>query len=156
MKARIEHAMHVLRWLPYSVIFLALFQVALWAADRRPPFTVLEGTIVPPTVAGGVLRIEGKVIRDLTRNCNLFVTQWVEDRVGFRHYLASVEMQAESIRKLEEISPGLTRYAPALPPGIPAGSAVYHAESQYACNPVHALWPITIITRIPFTVEAKP
>lgn len=155
MRARIDSLLHAMRWLPYSVIILALLQVAVWVVERTPPFKVIKGTIIPPTVAGGVLRIEGQVIRDVSRNCNLFVTQWVEDSVGFRHYLASVEMQAESIRKLEEISPGVTRYAPALPPGIPAGPATYHAESQYTCNPVHLAWPITIITRISFIIEAK-
>lgn len=155
MGARIDGLLHTLRWLPYTLIIVALIQVAVWAADRTPPFKVIKGTIIPPTVAGGILRIEGQVIRDVSRSCNLFVTQWVEDSFGFRHYLASVEMQAESIRKLEEISPGVTRYAPALPPGITPGPATYHAESQYTCNPVHSAFPIVVLTRIPFIIEAK-
>lgn len=155
-RCSLEWAMHAFRWLPAVIIVIGAGQTIAWAINRTPPFTVLEGRIIPPAIPGGVLRIDGVVKRDLSRDCDLEVTQWVEESAGYRHYLNPVAMRAESIRKLEEISPGRTQYAAAIPPTVKPGPAVYHAESRYTCNPVHLLWPISIITRIPFNVETPP
>lgn len=151
-----EWTLHAFRFLPAIVVVAGLGQIIAWSIDRKAPFQVVKGQIVPPAYPGGVLRIDGVVKRDLSRSCDLEVTQWVEDANGYRHYLNPVAMRADSIRKLEELTPGRTQYAAAIPPTVNIGPAVYHAESRYACNPVHEIWPISIITRISFTVEAAP
>lgn len=150
----LEHGLSALRWIPTVVVVLACGQIVAWAMDRKSPFIVMDGYITPPAHPGGVLRINGKVKRDLSRDCDLEVTQWIEDSNGYRHYLSPVAMRSESIRKLEEFSPGETHYAAPIPPTVHPGYAIYHAESRYSCNPVHELWPITILTRIPFEVVA--
>lgn len=153
-RERVNNLLYAFRLLPILVISIALAQIFAWAFDREPPFVVIDGHIEPPAVPGGVLRITGAVKRDISRNCDLEVTQWVEDSSGYRHYLNPVAMRSDSIRKLEEISPGRTQYAASIPSTVKIGPSVYHAESRYVCNPVHFVWPVSIITRIAFEVEA--
>lgn len=142
-------------WIPVLAIIFGLFMTLVWAADRSAPFVVKHGRVIPPVYAGDSAKIEGEVWRDTARNCDLEVRHWIEDAAGFRHYLPNVHMASESIRRLEQISPGVTRYTMAVPAAFISGRAVYHAESLYVCNPVHLIWPISVITRINFDVLQK-
>lgn len=144
--------LHTLLWIPSLVICLAVVQIVVWAADREPPFKVLNGEVVPPTNVGGVLKIRGDIRRDVTRGCSLTVSHWIEDRVGFRSYLPIVEMSADSLIRLEELAPGKTRFSNMVPHSVAPGAAIYHAENRYVCNPIHLIWPIVVVTRLPFEV----
>lgn len=144
--------LHTLLWIPSLIICLAVVQIVVWAADREPPFVVLDGGVVPPANVGGILKIKGDIRRDITRGCSLTVSHWIEDRVGFRSYLPVVEMSAESIAKLEQIAPGTTKFSNMIPYSVATGSAIYHAENRYVCNPTHVIWPIVVVTRLPFEV----
>jgi hypothetical protein len=145
-----------LMWLPKATIIVGLVAMTYWAFDRKPPFVVHSARVVPPSIPGGALLVEGEVSRDVSRPCDLTVHHWVEDSQGYRHYLPVVQMPAESIKRLEQsISPGRTKFSTMLATAVPFGAATYHAENQYVCNPVHVLLPISVITRIPFTVTSK-
>lgn len=142
-----------LSWIPVSVIIVATFMSAIWVSDRKPPFVVKTSVVVPPSVPGGPLLVEGDVERDIGRDCNLETHHWIEDSRGYRHYLPEVIIPSESIRRLEEsISPGRTKFSAQIPSTISLGKAIYHAENRYVCNPMHVVWPISVITRIPFEV----
>jgi len=142
-------------WIPVLAIIFGLVMSLVWAVDRSPPFVVKSARVIPPVRAGDTAKIEGEVWRDPGRACDLEVRHWIEDSSGFRHYLPNVHMASDSIKRLEQISPGVTRYTMAIPPAFTAGSAVYHAESLYFCNPVHLIWPISVITRLTFDVISK-
>jgi hypothetical protein len=155
---KFDHAswLQRLSWVPVSLIIYAAVQTTVWVADREPPFHVLSSRVIPPSIPGAALRIEGQVWRDTSRHCDAEVHHWVEDHLGFRHYLQTVNIPAESIHKLEtDISPGQTKFSAQLPLSVAVGPAVYHAENRYICNPVHVFWPVSVITRIPFEVSAK-
>lgn len=143
-------------WVPATIILVASLQSVIWAFDRDPPFLVKAAGITPPSYPGGPLLVQGDVERDISRDCNLETHHWIEDSRGYRHYLPVVVIPAESIRRLEqEISPGRTAFSAVIPLTITLGKAVYHAENRYICNPVHLIWPISVITRIPFEVTAR-
>lgn len=142
-------------WIPVLAIIAGLVMSLIWAADRSAPFVVKSSRVIPPVVAGETAKIEGEVWRDISRSCDLEVRHWIEDSAGFRHYLPNVQMASESIRRLEQISPGITRYTMAVPVAFAPGKAIYHAESLYTCNPVHMIWPISVITRISFDVLTR-
>lgn len=153
MKTKIDYWLQRLRWIPLLVLFMAAVQVIIWAAEREPPFHVIKGEVVPPTKPGGTLRIEGDVYRDISRECYVTIIHWIEDSAGFRHFLPSIGLTHESIKRTHAMTPGKTKYVARVQPDVPLGPAVYHAENKYVCNPWHlVVAPIVVVTDLAFEV----
>lgn len=132
--------------------FLVAFVVAgilgAFVADRSPPITVILSEIITPVVApGGDLRLRFTLAR--ARSCATHVDRVMRDSAGNREILDDVDLRA---------SPGalgtdtfITSIK--VPLTFVPGPALYVATTQYRCNLVHELWPITVPPReIGFTV----
>ena len=149
---KLDTVLRQLRWLPIAVIAVATIQTTIWFAEREPPFHVIEGKVIPPSTPGGVLRVDGKVYRDLNRDCYVRIMHWIEDSKGFRHFLPTLGLTNESIQRAERITPGQTKYVHQIAESVATGQANYHAENAYICNPTHLVWPIVVVTDIAFEV----
>lgn len=141
-------------WIPYIVLFSATIQLSFWVVDREPPVAIKSAIVVPPVTPGSSLRVEATVKRDLSRECDVLVNHWVQDVKGYRYYFPNVEITSDSIKRLEQLFPGFTKYTVELSKGAAVGKAVYHSELNYSCNPFHKfIYPIKVVYTVPFMIE---
>ena len=59
-----------------------------------------------------------------------------------------------AIAKMDQMTPGKLTVAIDVPPGLLPGPAVVISQIEYQCNPLQRLFPITILTELPFEVVA--
>jgi hypothetical protein len=147
------------RLLIVPVLVLILFGVKLvmWGADRAPPFKVLH---VNPAIAapGQPVRLVAQVRRDLHRKCSVTFTRHLFDGAGFRHDMEGAQMLSdEALRALDARAPGMLNVTLRVPSHASPGSASLVTALDYECNPMHAAWPIHVVTEMRFTItEGKP
>lgn len=150
LHARMAH----LLWLPLGVLLLSLLQLALWAADRAPPF-VLASVMVSTAAPGRTVQLEALVRREISRRCSVHYTRQIFDGAGVRHDLEGEQYNsAEAIEHMERRNPGRLLLAIAISADARPGSAALVEARRYQCNPLHALWPIEVTTVMPFTIAA--
>lgn len=156
-KPRLYAAMQKWLWLPWVVIILTtvsvVAQVSVWMLDTRKPFELLSYT-VNQVKAGGLLRVDGKVRRDLDRECSLRGARYIMDSQGARYdFGSSIVMTAEALRIMDKLSAGEIHQVHQLPAYIAPGPASMITTMQYVCNPLHELFrPIAVDMRIDFEV----
>lgn len=95
-----------LMWLWVLILAISGAQVAWWALDRRPPFETISVT-AQPVRPGGILLIDGKVRRDLDRDCSIVASRYMLDARGTRHEIMGLTtMTPEALRKMDAAAPG--------------------------------------------------
>lgn len=130
-----------------------LLTPAWWAMDNKAPFEVL--VVAPATVApGGTVSIVAQVRRDLHRKCSVSFTRAIYDGKGFRHDLEGVQRwSAKDIEEVDAMYPGELRIRVPVPFGASPPSGRVRTSLDYVCNPWHWLFPLNVITDMPFTIE---
>ena len=148
---RVDEILERLDWLPRIILLAAAVMVGIQAADRREPFEVLR---VEPASArpGEIVTIYADVRRDVSRACSADLSRSVFDSRLVRFDYPQTRFSAEMIEEMERAHPGRLQVAVMVPPGAAAGPADLVNVLSYRCNQVHALWPIEVTTRMPFTV----
>ena len=140
-------------WFPLSIVALGIVQIAFWWYDSAPPFAVLGIERLERVHPGQTVRISAHVLRDIRRNCDATMRRAVFDSGGYRYDIAGeVFFTAESIAKMDQMAPGKLTVAIDVPPGLLPGPAVVISQIEYQCNPLQRLFPITILTELPFEV----
>lgn len=132
---------------------VGLAVVVHYAMDREPPLKLLsydEGMQAKP---GEYLKVHAKVWRDRTRDCDLHLSRFIfADNGRARYDVASYPVPDSVIDSMEKTTPGELHYALYIPESVEPGQAIIRTVLQYRCNKVHAIWPIIVVTEIPFTV----
>ena len=148
---RVDDVLMRLAWVPTVVLLSAFVLVLVQAADRDPPFQVLE--VRPASArAGDVVTITARVWRDPDRRCSADMARSVFDSQHVRWDYPSATFSAEVIVGMEQNTPGEVRVALVVPSHAAPGTAEVVSTLQYRCNRVHALWPIEVTTVMPFEV----
>lgn len=142
-----------LMWLWVIILIVSGVQVAVWWLDRRPPFELLSYT-APPVQAGGVLRVDGLVRRDLDRDCSVVASRNLMDSSASRYEVSSmITMTPAALRKMDAAAPGEIHLSIPIPPYMPPGRADLVTVLAYRCNPLQDIMrPIDVQMRIPFQV----
>lgn len=139
-------------WLPLVVLALAIAQIYAWATDRKPPFKVVS---VDPAIGspGKPVLLVVHVWRDARRRCRANFTRHLYDHDGYRHDLEGLQRASpEMIADLERRTPGLMLLAVNVPDSIEPGRVELVTDLAYECNPLHAIWPIEVESRVAFEV----
>ncbi len=142
-------------WLSIAILIALAVQVAVWFADRRPPFswTTYTSTSTKP---GNFVWFVAQVNRELDRECSVIFSRHLIDPDNNRHDLISGQyMSAHDLRKMDSMMPGELRLKMIVPDGMSAGLAHLFTTLQYSCNPVHrTIWPIEMTMELDFIVDA--
>jgi hypothetical protein len=102
---------------------------------------------------GGVLRIEAKVRRDLSRKCSVQFSRHIFDSQGTRHDISAETMMTfAALQGLEQVTPGRLVLAVHLPPHIALGKARLVTPLIYQCNVWHSVKPIETTMVVDFEV----
>lgn len=140
-----------LLWVPRAVIFLCALILLWYTADREVPYHVVS---VEPAFgrAGERIVIHAAVQRDMTRRCDLTLSRQIIDAHGVGHSSDSDYLSADVRAEMERRTPGEAHIAFTIPSNAAPGPAVLYTSREYRCNKVHHVWPITLVTAMPFTV----
>ena len=142
-------------WLPILIALAGCVQIAVWWADSAPPFAVLGLERLERVQPGHTVRISAYVLRDVKRGCAATMRRSVFDSGGYRYDIGGeIYFSAASIEAMEQRSPGRLTVAFDVPGGVLPGPAVLQSQLEYACNPLQVLWPIEVVTDLPFEVVA--
>ena len=138
-------------WLANLTIVLAFVIIATYAADRAPPYKILESE--PFEIRAGQTGVfKAKVWRDPGRTCSADFSRFIFDSAGARHDLGNSMATAKMIADMERKAPGRLTLSIEMPPALAPGPATMVTTLHYKCNKVHAIWPIEVTTELPFTV----
>lgn len=148
---RVDEWLVRLSWLPSLVLMCALILIVIQAADRKEPFHVLS---VEPASArpGERVTIRAKVVRDTSRNCSATMARSVFDAAEVRFDYPLHKVPDAVIDQMEKATPGQLAISIMIPHGAASGVAQLVSALEYRCNRVHAIWPIEVVTVMPFTV----
>ncbi len=129
-------------------------QLAVWAADRHPPFELLSYS-ADPVQPGETFLIRAHVRRDLHRMCGVKYTRLFFDSRGARYELTDNTqfMNAEALYKMNKINPGRLTVADTVPPHAARGPAQIMTVLDYTCNPVHQVYPISVVLVMDLEVQ---
>lgn len=138
--------------IPLVLMLVSGAQVLWWMFDRSPPFKVLS--VEPSAVrAGETVALIADVYRDTARRCDSTISRYILDAKGFRHDIGSSSFfPAESIDLLERRSPRRLMVRLNTPGDLPPGKSELVSSLLYVCNPVHRIYPIVVMTSLPFEV----
>ncbi len=140
-----------LLWVARGAILLSVLMVAWFAADREPPFAVIQ-TYPAEARPGDWITLTADVRRDTHRNCSAEFSRFIFDATHRRYDLGSAIATADMIGEMQLRTPNRLVVSVRLPETITPGQARLLTALQYKCNRVHELWPISVTTTIPFTV----
>ena len=146
----------VLDWLATAICVAALAILAVYAADREPPFRVISAA-KPAGQPGQEIAFTAEVWRDRARNCAGVRSASIYHSGGVRHDFPDRYFSAAQIALQEEATPG--RMAPAfvIPGNATPGQAAYvFITLRYECNQAHRWFkPIEVSFSMPFDVLPK-
>lgn len=127
--------------------------VTYYAMDRLPPLRLLSYEPGLEAKAGSYLKVSAKVWRDISRNCDLQLERFIfADSGRARYEVASYTVPDSVIYSTEVSTPGELHYVMYVPEFAEPGPALIHTVLEYRCNKVHNVWPIVVVTEIPFTI----
>lgn len=133
-----------------GIICVGVYQAS---TDREPPFRVLE---VEPAAAraGEIVTIRQRVVRDMSRPCNVKWTRflWAPGMGRIDLTPEAVLVGPDFIRRMEERSPGRLVVSVRIPDTAQAGQGSLVTHLDYWCKTAQRAWPITVVTDVPFTV----
>ena len=139
-------------WIPRAVLVLSLMVIGYYAADREHPFRVVsvERSVAHP---GEWVTLRASVWRDTSRRCSADYSRFLFSSDGSRYDLGDASASSDMIEALERNYHGLLGVSVRVPESMSVGHAELVTVLRYRCNKVHALWPIEVTTRMPFTVQ---
>lgn len=150
MTRRLMSGMHKLAWLASTVLAICSAIAIVWAFDRSLP-TEYVGVKRSRMVGPDTVLLVQEVKRH--RACDTAVTlRYIESPIGGRLYIQNVEFSAADMQRLEEEQPGEVRLLLNIPPVRVPGIWRYHVVLEFACNPIHKIWPIRTSYDVPFNV----
>lgn len=135
--------------IPYIVLGLFALSALPWLFDREPPF-VYENDVVAERVAQNTVSLSYAAKR--IRACPVTVERFLTIN-GSRFYFSPFTLSANNIRRLEDENPSRVKVLLEVPGGAAKGQYFYNVRLDYRCNPLHALWPISVAFEVPFTLE---
>lgn len=145
----------VLVWSAFLFIGVVSGLIIYWAQDTKPPFKMKDFTVDSAAPVGGFVKITMFVDRDISRNCDVVVSRFVQDAKGYRSYSASQSLSAADVVRLELTSPGVARVIVPIPLAAAPGLGTVGTTLQYTCNPVQRLFPIYLALSIPVEIVDK-
>jgi hypothetical protein len=124
-----------------AIVAVTFGTLGMFIADRAPPTTVYNAEPEDQhVIPGGTLRIKYSVYR--TRSCATSVERMLYDSKRVRYILEDLEFKASP----GPLGPdGYTSIIP-IPAHFARGEGRYRALTTYRCNPIHSLWPISVLT----------
>lgn len=124
-----------------AIVGITFGTLGMFMADRTPPTIVYAVDVLTPQVPpGGQLKVEYTVNR--ARSCATNVERILFDAQRVRVPLEDMEFKAAP----GPMGPDKYISAVSIPTGFARGEAKYRVLTTYRCNPIHALWPITVLT----------
>ena len=149
---KVNKFLHRLMVVPLLVLIAFVIELVIWSLDRHPPFEVLAAA--PAMVAPGqTVNLVADVRRDTDRGCSARFTRHIYDGAGSRHDLEGVQIiNSDGIIDIERRTPGQLHVSLRVPSSATPGGASLVTNLDYTCNPLHGLWPIHVVTEIPFTI----
>lgn len=143
----------ILDWFATATCIAALAILAVYAADRKPPFKVLSMSH-PMGAPGQEIVFHGQVWRDHSRECSATRTASAYHSDGLRTDYGTQTFSAAQIAYQESKTPG--RMAPTFEVpenAVPGRPAYMMITLQYRCNQAHAWFkPIEVQNVFPFDV----
>jgi hypothetical protein len=135
-----------------AVIWAGIGIVAVFAADREPPFFVRS---VDPVSGkpGQTIEIQASVHREPGRGCRVSMYDTILDSDGSRFVVGRREFSPELIRKMDELTPGRIKVAVQIPLSATPGPAQYLSVAKFRCNKIHSIWPIEQTIILPFEIS---
>ena len=129
-----------------AMFFIVIGQGLFWALDRAPPFKAL-GYTSQPTPQGQTTTIKVKVKRDLGRMCSVTYSRLFLDSKGVAWDLTEGVrlMTAKSLDELDKRNPDMLTIKVTVPEGAALGKGSVMTVLEYACTPVHQLYPIQMV-----------
>jgi hypothetical protein len=145
-------------WLGWLLCLPILFKFAQWGTDNVAPFELLATTTVVPGPPGGEVLFESAVRRDLHRECSVRYSRHIVDSRGFRHdfEMEPRYLSADGLRRMDKDMGQRLKIVVNIPKAAAVGPAIYAAELNYVCNPLHTLFPLRVTMAMPFDVLPAP
>jgi hypothetical protein len=146
--------MHRMLILPILVLVYVALQITIWSFDRHPPFEILSSDLAAAT-PGRALFISATVRRDIARKCSASYSRTIIDSNSFRYDIPGTQSASSRlIKQLDSMHTGRMSVSIVLPDEISPGPATLVTSLEYVCNPIHRVFPIEVLTIIPFRVDA--
>lgn len=135
--------------IPYVILGLFAVSSLPWLFDRDPPF-IYQNDVVVERVTPNTVSLSYAAKR--VRACPLTVERFLIVN-GNRFYFSPFTLSANNVRRLETENPNRVKILLEIPGGAAQGKYFYNVRLDYRCNPIHALWPISVAFEVPFTLE---
>lgn len=143
MRSRIAYYLTLLPFIVASVLG------ALWVNDRSPPVETIRQEALNSPQPGEDLIVQYEVVR--TRLCSAMIERTIFDGQNGRHLLPDVDRLAAG-----PIGRQTYQVSPLVPKSAAPGPARYRVTIAYKCNPLHTVWPITVLAAdVMFTISPK-
>ena len=148
-----DDALEAARPAVHGMLALLIAATVWLACDREPPFELVRPDYPPPVARpGDHVALRATVNRQTDRGCSVEMERRVLFADGRRIDMAPGKYTAQEVAMSEVRSPG--RMAPVIdvPTWAPLGRADVVSTLRYRCNITHDLYPITVVTNLPFEV----
>jgi hypothetical protein len=126
--------------------------LGMWAADRDAPIDIVQAEVLTPVVKpGGEFCLQYEVVR--RGSCRTRLQRILYDGTRERYVLPDVDLWAaagpQGRDHYKTCAPVPAKFAP--------GAASYRQMTEYACNPLHNIWPIVhVADELHFRSEGQP
>ena len=143
---KLNHVATILVIMGLAILFLIIGQLTAWGLDRRVPF-ILTGYTATAALPGDVVIVRARVTRDLNRRCSVTYSRMFFDSAGSRYDITSGAqiMNADALDDLNRRNPNGLILSVVLPPQATQGKGALVTVLDYACNPVHQLFPVPVL-----------
>lgn len=117
----------------------ALLWGMTWYFDTEPPIKMSSYTTTP-AYPGGTMLVVADVKRALDRECDAtYSVRFVDSRGVSQPIESSTPISANSIRGMDEKTPGKLMFAVPIADWTPSGMGEVVVPLMYTCNPYHRL-----------------
>ena len=143
---KLNHVATILVLAGITLMILVIAQLVVWGLDRRVPF-VMTSYSANPTMPGDVVIVRAVVERDLNRRCSVMYSRMFFDSAGSRYDITSGAqmMNADALADLNRRNPNGLVLSVTLPEQATQGKGALVTVLDYACNPVHQLFPVPML-----------
>lgn len=130
-------------------LLLAMGQLMAWGLDRRVPFHLVSYA-AEPTLPGDTLIVRATVERDLARHCSVIYSRMFHDSSGARFDITAgaQAMNADALDDLNRRTPDALVLSITVPPMASPGIGALVTSLDYVCNPMHQLYPVSVLMMI--------
>lgn len=136
--------------------WVPVIMLVYWLYDRTDnPSEQIGLPVAQLVVAGEDVTFQVPIKRDLKRECSATAYRYMLDSNGARSSIGDLqEYTRDSIVRLEQVSPGMSRFKFTMPKTTPSGPATLFTNLKYKCltNPLTLIWPIEVTREWTFYV----